>query len=149
MLINKNIDKHLLDIDKELEKFELLEFKNGIKSLFINSILPSKEQMKILSLTFRIIVDYIIENNEQIKLGFKTTDYIIGYINDNINDVNVDIFRLVYNKESKRIGFNVIISLNESNCTYCLNEKLCIDEVQYYSVDELISKMIILSMDDE
>jgi hypothetical protein len=149
MQINTNLDKHLFDIDIELECFELIEFKNNIKSLFVKTILPTKDELKSLSLVFRIAIDYINQNSEDIKDGYRNTDSIVNYVNDNIYGVKIDIFRLVFNKESSRLGFNIIVSLNESTCTYCLNDKININDVKYLTLDEIIDKMIILSIDME
>lgn len=149
MLIDTNLDDHLSEINDELKDYDLIEFKNELKSFFMTSILPTKDELKCLSLAFRMCMDFIIENKDKITNGHRDTSTIIKYVNDNIDDVTIDIFRLVYNKESNRLGFNIIVSLNSTTRTYCLNEKININNIKYLTINELVDKMIILYIDTE
>ena len=147
MLIDTNIDNHILQIEKELENYSMIEFKNMISSIFINEIMPSKEELKTLSLVFRICVDSIKDNKNDIQKI--NTAEIIKFINSTVNNANVLSFKIIYNGASDCISFKIITNLNNSLDTYCLKEKLCIDGIKYYAIDELIDKMLIISMDVE
>ena len=147
MLIDTNIDNHILQIEKELENYSMIEFKNMISSIFINEIMPSKEELKTLSLVFRICVDSIKDNKNDIQKI--NTAEIIKFINSTVNNANVLSFKIIYNGASDCISFKIITNLNNSLDTYCLKERFCIDDIKYYAIDELIDKMLIISMDVE
>lgn len=147
MLIDTKFDNHILQIEKELEDYDILEFKNMITSIYINEVLPTKDDLKTISLIVRICMDSIKDNI--INANNINVDSIVEFINNNIDDANLLSFRVVHNLESGCIGFKIITNLNSSFDTYCLNEKLCIDDIKYYTIDELINKMFIISMDVE
>ena len=145
MLINTKFDNHILQIEKELEDYDILEFKNMITSIFINEILPTKNDLKTIALIVRVCLDSIKDNI--INANNINVNTIMEFINNNIDDANLLSFRVVHNLESGLIGFKIITNLNSSLDTYCLNEILCIDDIKYYTIDELINKMFIISID--
>ena len=145
MLIDTKIDNHILQIDKELENYDILEFKTTIVSIFNNQIIPTKEDIKILSLVFRICIDYIKDNKNNL---FKLETYnLIDYINNIVYKAKLLNFKITYSSKHNMLGFNIIVSLDNDNNTYCLNEKLCIDDIKYYTIEEIISKLIVFSID--
>lgn len=145
MLIDTKFDNHILQIEKELEDYDILEFKNMITSIFINEILPTKNDLKTIALIVRVCLDSIKDNT--INANNINVNTIMEFINNNIDDANLLSFRVVHNLESGLIGFKIITNLNSSLDTYCLNEILCIDDIKYYTIDELINKMFIISID--
>ncbi len=145
MLIDTKFDNHILQIEKELEDYDILEFKNMITSIFINEILPTKNDLKTIALIVRVCLDSIKDNT--INANNINVNTIMEFINNNIDDANLLSFRVVHNLESGLIGFKIITNLNSSLDTYCLNEILCIDDIRYYTMDELINKMFIISID--
>ena len=145
MLIDTKFDNHILQIEKELEDYDILEFKNMITSIFINEILPTKNDLKTIALIVRVCLDSIKDNI--INANNINVNTIMEFINNNIDDANLLSFRVVHNLKSGLIGFKIITNLNSSLDTYCLNEILCIDDIKYYTIDELINKMFIISID--
>lgn len=145
MLIDTKFDNHILQIEKELEDYDILEFKNMITSIFINEVLPTKNDLKTIALIARVCLDSIKDNI--INANNINVNTIMEFINNNIDDANLLSFRVVHNLESGLIGFKIITNLNSSLDTYCLNEILCIDDIRYYTMDELINKMFIISID--
>ena len=125
--------------------YDILEFKNMISSIFINQILPTKKDLKTISLIVRIYIDAIKDN--KVNANNIDTDTIIDLINNNVNDADLLSFRVVHNVSSGCIGFKIITNLKSSLDTYCLNVKLCITDIKYYTIDELINKMFIISID--
>lgn len=146
MMIDTKLDNHILQIENELENYDVMEFKNMISSIFLNTILPTKNDLKTLSLVFRICIDYIKDNKNTIRSI--NTDVIKYFINNNIDNVKVVNFRTVYNVASDTVGFNIIVILKDGTETYCLNEKMPMSELKYYSMEELISKMLILTIEE-
>lgn len=144
MLIDVNLDNHILEIDRELESFNYIEFRSRFKSVFGLSVILSKDKLKNLTVILRVCMDYLKDNIDKIKENTYDLTKTIDYINHTLDCGDIKKFKVYYDSFTGEITYNIIITLEDTTDEFSINQTMCYDELKYLSIVDVADMLHIV-----